>query len=188
VYKLTRTTKEVEVNLEINSSREININSGNGFFDHLLSSLFFYSGFGVNLIVKGDLETGFHHSAEDIGITLGQLLNEMLQKSDYQRYSQIYSPMDESLILIVSDISNRPFLSYDINFDMPQIANFPLELIEEFILALVNNAKITMHIKMINGKNNHHKAEAIFKGIGRTLAIHFKQSFQGVQSTKGMLI
>jgi imidazoleglycerol-phosphate dehydratase len=112
----------------------------------------------------------------------------MLQKSDYQRYSQIYSPMDESLILIVSDISNRPFLSYYINFDMPQIANFPLELIEEFILALVNNAKITMHIKMIDGKNNHHKAEAIFKGIGRALAIHFKQSLQGVQSTKGMLI
>jgi len=186
--KLIRKTKEVEVDLEINNSSDINISSGNGFFDHLLNSLFFYSGFGVNLKVKGDVETGFHHSAEDIGITLGQLFNEMLKDRNYQRYSQVYSPMDESLILIVSDISNRPFLACDVDFDMTQIANFPLELIEEFLIALINNSKITMHVKMISGKNNHHIAEAIFKGIGRSIANHFNKSLKGVQSTKGMLI
>lgn len=188
MYKLTRITKEVEVKIEINKTKNINIDSGNGFFDHLLNSLFYYSGFGVNIKVEGDLKTGFHHSVEDLGIALGQLFNEIFNKEKFSRFQEVYSPMDEALILLVSDISNRPFLAYDIRFSTSQIADLPLELIEEFLIAFANNAKITLHVNMINGKNNHHIAEALFKGLGRLIAKHFNHELEGVQSTKGKLI
>lgn len=188
MYELVRKTNEVEVNIKINKAKNINIDSGNGFFDHLLNSLFYYSGFSVDIKVIGDLQTGFHHSVEDLGIALGQLFNEIFSKERFIRFQEAYTPMDEALILLVSDVSNRPSLVYDVQFSASQIAGLPLELIEEFLIAFVNNAKITLHVKMISGKNNHHIAEALFKGLGRLLAKHFNNELEGVQSTKGKLL
>jgi len=188
VYELVRKTNEVEVNIKINKTDNINIDSGNGFFDHLLNSLFYYSGFGADIKVVGDLQTGFHHSIEDLGIGLGQLFNEIFTKENFIRFQEAYTPMDEALVLLVSDISNRPTLEYSVNFTMSRIAGLPLELIEEFLIAFVNNAKITLHVKMISGKNNHHIAEALFKGLGRLIAKHFNNELKGVQSTKGKLL
>ncbi len=188
VIEKKRKTAETEVSVKISDSNEIIINTGIGFFDHMLKLLAFHGNLGLEILAQGDLDTGMHHTVEDIGIVLGQALAELWQgKKGFNRYGHILLPMDEALLAIACDISGRPFLSLQCNFLTPIIAGFPVELVEEFFRALTYNAKLTLHIYQLAGVNTHHIIEAIFKGCGRVL----KQCFDGdeelIPSTKGVL-
>ncbi|MCS7008631.1 MAG: imidazoleglycerol-phosphate dehydratase, partial [Chthoniobacterales bacterium] len=139
---------------------------------------------------KGDLNVDFHHTVEDTGITLGSAISQALgDKRSIQRYGWIYLPMDEALARVVLDCSGRPFLRFSTIRDFPPVGQFPFQLVEEFSRALATNAAITLHIDLLEGRDSHHAAEAIFKGIGRALrmAIQFDPFVPGIPSTKGSL-
>jgi imidazoleglycerol-phosphate dehydratase len=185
---IERKTLETDIRVKVRNDKVIEIDSGNGFFNHLLKTLFFYAGIGIEIKVKGDFETGYHHSVEDLGIVIGKLFRSLIeQASGFNRYSSIYSPMDEALVLLVIDVSNRPYLNYQVDYSLPYIAQLPLELIREFLVAFVNNSRVTLHIKKIEGIDSHHIAEAIFKGLGRQLKEIFDTPNRELMSTKGVI-
>ena len=185
-----RTTKEsdifVQINLDGNNSTEIS--TGIGFFDHMLELFAFHAGISLKLQAKGDLQVCDHHTVEDCGIVLGECIKEALgDKKGIQRYGSFLLPMDETLVQIALDISNRPFLVYHAEIKREMIGSFSCEMVSEFLRALVNQAGITLHVNVLYGENDHHKIEAIFKGLGRA----FKQAIcitsDELPSTKGIL-
>ena len=185
-----RTTKEsdilVQINLDGNNSTEIS--TGIGFFDHMLELFAFHAGISLKLQAKGDLQVCDHHTVEDCGIVLGECIKEALgDKKGIHRYGSFLLPMDEALVQITLDISNRPYLVYDAEIKREMIGSFSCEMVSEFLRALVNQAGITLHVNVLYGENDHHKIEAIFKGLGRA----FKQAIcitsNELPSTKGML-
>ena len=182
---------EVVVKLNMDGSGMSVIDTGIGFFDHMLT-LFSKHGF-CNLAVecKGDLEVDGHHTVEDVGISLGQAIKEALgDKAGIVRYGTSFVPMDETLVLVSLDISGRPYLVYDVDAMLtPMIGSYDTELTEEFLRALCVHAGITLHVKLIHGKNSHHIVEAVFKALGRALgeAVQIDPRIDGVMSTKGML-
>lgn len=185
-----RTTKEsdifVQINLDGNNSTEIS--TGIGFFDHMLELFAFHAGISLKLQAKGDLQVCDHHTVEDCGIVLGECIKEALDdKKGIHRYGSFLLPMDEALVQIALDISNRPYLVYDAEIKREMIGSFSCEMVSEFLRALVNQAGITLHVNVLYGENDHHKIEAIFKGLGRA----FKQAIcitsNELPSTKGML-
>jgi imidazoleglycerol-phosphate dehydratase len=144
----------------------------------------------LNLNAKGDLKVDGHHTVEDTGITIGNCLSEALgDKVGIKRYGTAYTPMDETLAFVSLDISGRPFLVFDAEFTVDKVGEFDTEMVEEFFRALAFNAGITLHIKIMYGKNNHHMIEAIFKAFGRALkeAVSIDEKIKGVMSTKGVL-
>ena len=146
--------------------------------------------FDMVISCNGDINVDGHHSVEDIGIALGQAVKEALgDKAGINRYGTFFMPMDESLILVSMDISNRPYLVYDGGEMAPMIGDYDTELTEEFLRAFAFNAGITLHVKVLYGKNSHHKVEGIFKALGHALHIALSKNpeVQGVLSTKGML-
>ncbi|MBP3691815.1 MAG: imidazoleglycerol-phosphate dehydratase HisB, partial [Clostridia bacterium] len=152
--KIKRKTAETDIALEFkaNGSGKCKINSGIGFMDHMLTLFACHGGFDLTLNCKGDTEVDDHHSAEDIGICLGKAFKEALgDKKGIARYGDIILPMDEALILAAVDISGRATLNYDVNIKAKKIGSFDTELIEEFLIAFVNNAGITLHIKQLAG-------------------------------------
>ena len=184
------TTKEsdifVQINLDGNNSTEIS--TGIGFFDHMLELFAFHAGISLKLQAKGDLQVCDHHTVEDCGIVLGECIKEALgDKKGIHRYGSFLLPMDEALVQIALDISNRPYLVYDAEIKREMIGSFSCEMVSEFLRALVNQAGITLHVNVLYGENDHHKIEAIFKGLGRA----FKQAIcitsNELPSTKGML-
>lgn len=188
--KKRRTTKEsdifVQINLDGNNTTEIS--TGIGFFDHMLELFAFHAGISLKLQAKGDLQVCDHHTVEDCGIVLGECIKEALgDKKGIQRYGSFLLPMDETLVQIALDISNRPFLVYHAEIKREMIGSFSCEMVSEFLRALVNQAGITLHVNVLYGENDHHKIEAIFKGLGRA----FKQAIcitsDELPSTKGML-
>jgi imidazoleglycerol-phosphate dehydratase len=189
---LTRNTKETSIQLMLNldGSGNSQLNTGIGFFNHMLT-LFSSHGFmDLEVNCQGDLEVDQHHTVEDVGIVLGKAFHKALgDKQGITRYATEYSPMDESLSRIVVDISGRPFLHYDVNIPVEKVGQFDTELVEEFFRAFVNHAEITLHIQLLYGKNGHHIIESIFKGVGRALdqATQIQERIKGVRSTKGML-
>ncbi|NSW91047.1 MAG: imidazoleglycerol-phosphate dehydratase HisB [Firmicutes bacterium] len=187
-----RKTNETDISLSlvIDGEGKSKINTGIGFFDHMLNLLAKH-GF-VNLYVEasGDLEVDGHHIIEDIGIVLGQALKDALgEKKSIRRYGTSFVPMDETLVMVSIDLSGRPFLVFDAHFSSPRIGDMDTQLIEEFFRAVVFNSSMTLHIKVLYGKNDHHKAEAIFKAFGRALddAVKTDERITGVMSTKGIL-
>jgi len=189
---IERKTGETDIKLNINIDGEGKslINTGIGFFDHMLN-LFSRHGF-INLDVHaiGDLHVDSHHTIEDVGIVLGQAIKEALgDKAGIRRYGMAYVPMDEALAMVVIDLSGRPFLVFDADFSTEKIGNFDSQMVEEFFRAVAFNAGMTLHIKVLYGKNDHHKAEAIFKAFGRALdeAVKVDRRISGVMSTKGIL-
>ena len=192
VGKINRSTKETRIDVELNldGAGSAEINSGVGFFDHMLNLFAAHGQFDLKVACAGDLHVDGHHSVEDIGIALGAALKIALgDKRGLTRYGTFFLPMDETLALVSLDISGRPFLVCEIGQLAPMIGGFDTELVEEFLRAFAFNAGITLHVKILYGKNSHHKVEAIFKALGHALraAVALDEKIQGVPSTKGVL-
>ena len=189
IFRETRETKvEVEINLDGGGKTEID--TGIGFFNHMLNLFAAHGHFDLTVNCAGDLEVDGHHSVEDIGICLGAAIKTALgDKSGINRYGTFYLPMDEALAFVTLDISGRPFLVCELGELAPTIGNFDTELVEEFLRAVAFNAGITLHAKILYGKNSHHKVEAIFKALGHALriAVDINEKIHGVFSTKGIL-
>ena len=187
--ELTRKTDETDIFLSMNldGDGKCEIDSGIGFFDHMLKLFACHSGFDITLKCVGDTNVDGHHTVEDIGIVFGKLLNNLLgNKKGIARYSCSYVPMDESLCRTVIDISGRPYLSF--NADLSgRIGNLDAELICEFFRAVTSYGFITAHIDLIRGENSHHKAEAVFKSFARALSEAVKIVGNKIPSSKGVI-
>ncbi len=191
-FKLQRKTTETDIALRLNidGTGNANIDTGVGFFNHMLVLLAKHAQFDIDITCKGDLDVDAHHSVEDCGIVLGQALKEALgDKAGIRRYSTQFVPMDEALVMANLDISGRPYCVFHIQLDVPKVGEFDTELCEEFFRAFITNAGLTMHINMQYGKNAHHIIEAAFKATGRALreAVSIDPTIDGVMSTKGLL-
>ncbi|MBR5405083.1 MAG: imidazoleglycerol-phosphate dehydratase HisB [Oscillospiraceae bacterium] len=187
---VTRTTKETQitVTVRLDGKGESQIETGIGFFDHMLTALSRHSGISMQIRTVGDLAVDGHHSVEDTGIVLGQALNRALgDKSGIARYGSAYIPMDEALSFCALDLSNRPFLVFRGEFQNQMIGSYDACLTEEFFRALAVNAGITLHLDMLYGKNDHHKCEALFKAFAHALRIAVQETDGTVLSTKGAL-
>lgn len=193
ISEIKRSTKEtdISVRIDLDGKGEYNIDSGIGFFDHMLSALSKHSGIDMDIKCKGDLYVDAHHSVEDVGIALGTALKEALgDKIGIRRYGSARIPMDEALGVCDLDVSGRAFLVFDAEFGSDMIGAMDTQLFEEFFRGFAFNAGITLHIACPYGNNDHHKAEAMFKALARALreAVSTDERFAGsVISTKGVL-
>ena len=191
VIRETRETM-LALTIDFDGSGWADVESGIGFFNHMLTLLAAHGRFDLVLNCDGDIEVDGHHSVEDIGIALGQAVHKALgDKKGITRYGTFFLPMDETLVMVSLDISGRPFLVYDAGGAMtPMIGKYDTELTEEFLRAFAFNAGITLHVKVMYGTNSHHKVEAIFKALGRALHAAVKinpETADEIPSTKGML-
>ena len=190
MVEIKRVTKEtdIEIKLEINGSGKSDIQTGIGFFDHMLESFCKHSLIDLNIKCKGDIEVDFHHSVEDVGIVLGEALKkEIFPIKDMERFGEATIVMDEASVKCALDLSNRPFLVYNIPVS-EKIGEFDAELAEEFFRALSFNASITMHLIYERGKNKHHIIEAAFKACAVALRRAMTKNMRvGTPSTKGAL-
>lgn len=187
--QVIRTTKETDIKLNLNlDGGEIAVETGLGFFDHMLTSLFTHAGFGATLTAKGDLQVDCHHTVEDVGIVLGQALVKALgDKKGIKRFGSAHIPMDESLSFCALDISGRAYLVFEAEFKNQFIGNFDTCMIEEFFRALSTSAALTLHIKNLYGGDDHHKAESMFKALAYSLRKAVKIRGNAVMSSKGII-
>ncbi|EIZ2435548.1 imidazoleglycerol-phosphate dehydratase HisB [Listeria monocytogenes] len=188
----TRVTAETSIELSINldSQTESTISTGVGFLDHMLTLFAKHSRVTLNVKADGDTYVDAHHTVEDIGITLGLCLKEALaDKASINRYGSSYVPMDESLGFCALDLSGRSYLVFDAELTNPKLGDFDTELVEEFFQAVAFNTEMNLHLRVLYGKNTHHKIEALFKAFARALreAITINPEIKGVNSTKGVL-
>ncbi len=186
-----RKTQETEIRLEVDlDGGEAAISTGVGFLDHMLALLARHGRLGLRVEASGDLDTGAHHTTEDVGIVLGQALDEALgDRASIRRYGSALVPMDESLGECSIDISGRPYCAFDADLPATTIAGFDTDLAEEFFRAVANSGKLTLHIRVRSGTNAHHMIEAAFKAFARALreAVAIDPGESGVPSTKGTL-
>ena len=190
IGEITRTTKETDISirLDLDGTGKVNIDTGIGFFDHMLTALGVHAGFDLDVTVKGDLYVDGHHSVEDTGIALGQAFAKAIgDKAGIARYGSFYIPMDEALCFCSLDISGRPFLVYNAELTNEKVGEFDTCLAEEFFRAFAFNAGITLHIREEYGKNDHHIIEAMFKALAHALKEAVSISGSAVLSTKGVL-
>lgn len=187
--QLTRTTKETDIRLTLSlEGGPVEIATGIGFFDHMLTAFAFYGGLGLEVTAKGDLEVDGHHTVEDVGIVLGQAMRQALgDRKGIRRFASAYIPMDEALCLTALDFSNRPFLVFDAEIPQPMIGAYDSCLTEEFMRAFAVNSGLTLHMKCLYGKNAHHITEALFKSLGAAVKEAVQITGTGVTSTKGVL-
>lgn len=185
----SRTTKETDIKLSLClDGGEVSVSTGIGFFDHMLTALAFYAGFGLQLEASGDLYVDGHHTVEDTGIVLGQAFKEALgDKKGIRRFGSAFVPMDEALCLTVLDCSNRPFLVFNAPMPQPMIGQYDSCLTKEFMQAFAFNAGVTLHQKCAYGDNAHHITEALFKSLGLSLKEAVWVEGSAVVSTKGVL-
>lgn len=190
---LERKTAEtsIKIYLALDESEPVcEIATGIGFLDHMLTLFARHSRISFKCQADGDLEVDGHHTAEDVGIVLGKCLKAALgDKVGINRYGNEYVPMDESLGFVALDLSGRSYLVFDAEFENPKLGDFDTELVEEFFQAVAFNTEMNLHLKVLYGKNTHHKIEALFKAFGRALrqAIDINPNIKGVNSTKGVL-
>lgn len=185
-----RNTLETKIKVEINldGSGEAKIDTGVGFLDHMLTLMAFHGKFDLTILAKGDLCVDDHHTIEDIGICLGEAFKEAIGgRRGIRRYSTVYIPMDESLAYTSIDISNRPYLVFNVNFSDEKIGNMSTQMFKEFFRAFVNESRITLHINLLYGENDHHKIEAVFKSFARALKEGSEIISKEVSSSKGVL-
>jgi imidazoleglycerol-phosphate dehydratase len=189
--KIERKTKETEISLRLDlDGGEASAATGIGFLDHMLDLLARHGRLGMKLEAKGDLETGAHHTTEDVGIALGQALDQALgDRAGIRRYGSAIVPMDEALAECAIDISGRPLCVYEAALPEVSIAGFDAELAEEFFRAVASTARLTLHLRVRHGSNAHHMIEAAFKAFARALreAVSLDPDEPGVPSTKGTL-
>ena len=186
---ISRITKETNIRLALClDGGAISVSTGIGFFDHMLTALAFYAGFGLQLEATGDLHVDGHHTVEDVGIVLGQAFKEALgDKKGIRRFGSAFVPMDEALCLTVLDCSNRPFLVFNAAMPQPMIGQYDSCLTKEFMQAFAFNAGVTLHQKCAYGDNAHHITEALFKSLGLSLKDAVRVEGSAVVSTKGVL-
>jgi imidazoleglycerol-phosphate dehydratase len=189
---IERKTREttVRVELDLDGSGQSRVKTGLGFFDHMLELMAGHGLFDITVEASGDLQTGGHHTVEDVGICLGLALAEAMgDKRGIYRYGNMVVPMDEALALVALDLSGRPYFAYEGGPVGESIAGFDSSLVAEFFRALVNNARITMHARVLSGGDAHHTIEAVFKAFARALrqAVSLDPRATGVPSTKGVL-
>jgi imidazoleglycerol-phosphate dehydratase len=190
--KIERQTKETQIAVELNLDGEggAKIDTGVGFLDHMLTLFTVHGFFELNVSAKGDVEVDDHHTVEDIGICLGQALKKCLgDKAGISRYANSYVPMDEALVRVCVDLSNRSYLHFDVPMPEQKVGSFDTSLTKEFMRALVLNSGMTLHVDLIHGENTHHIIEAVFKALGRalSLAVQTDSRIQGHLSSKGIL-
>ena len=192
--EVTRNTSETEITLSLNldGTGKSNVSSGVGFLDHMLELFARHGKFDLDVTCKGDTHIDGHHSIEDIGICLGTAFSQALSDArGICRYSDVTLPMDEALVLCAIDVSGRSHLSYDITLPDRTVGTMDTELIEEFLQAFVRKAGLTVHIRMLDGKNTHHILEACFKSLARALraAVRIDHEFSDeIPSTKGVIV
>ena len=189
---ITRITGETQIELTLNLDGKgvSNTNTGVGFLDHMLAALAKHGLMDINVVCRGDLQTGSHHTMEDVGIVLGQAIKEALgDKASLVRYATFTVPMDEALCMVSLDISGRPYLAFNAAITPGLLGNYETEATEDFFRAVAVSAGITMHMQKLAGTNSHHIIEALFKAFARALdgAKKIDPRVQGVPSTKGTL-
>lgn len=187
---IERNTKETEIRIALNlDGGDVEVSTGIGFFDHMLTAFGVHGGFGLKVNVTGDLEVDTHHTVEDTGIALGMAFKKALgDMSGIERYGTFCIPMDESLAMVSLDISNRPFLVFNASFEQELCGDYETCVTEEFWRAFAMNSGITLHINVPYGSNSHHQIEAIFKAAAHALRMAVKKNEDGsVLSTKGVL-
>ena len=192
IAQIQRKTKEtnIQVKLNLDGSGNSVINTGIGFFNHMLEGFSKHGFFDLNLNCEGDLAVDCHHTIEDCGIVLGNAIREALgDKSGIKRFGSCILPMDESLVLCAIDLSGRPYLVFDGEFTTEKIGYMDTEMVKEFFYAISYSAGMNLHIKVLTPGNNHHMAEAMFKAFARALdeAVSRDPRVQGILSTKGSL-
>ena len=193
VARIARPTKETDIDLSVglDGTGKTDVETGIGFFDHMLTAFGRHGLFDLQVRCKGDLEVDGHHSVEDTGIVMGQAFAQALgDKRGIRRYGFAYVPLDEALSRVVIDLSGRPGLVFEAPFTAPMIGELDTQLIREFFQGFVNHAQVTLHIDNLRGINAHHQAETIFKAFGRALrmALEPDPRMSGViPSTKGTL-
>lgn len=190
--EITRKTKETDifVNLNLDGTGKSEINTGIGFFDHMLEGFSKHGFFDLTCKVTGDLNVDGHHTIEDTGIVLGQAIKAAIaDKKGIKRYGYFILPMDESLVLCAIDLCGRPFLQFDCNFTADKVGDMETEMAREFFYAISYSAGMNLHIKMLTPGNNHHMLEAMFKAFGKALdmACGYDERVTDVLSTKGSL-
>lgn len=188
---VTRRTAEtdIELRLVLDGAGEADVQTGIGFFDHMLTAFARHGLFDLTVRVDGDLHVDGHHTVEDTGLCLGQALHAALgDKAGIQRFGSVHVPMDDALVLAALDLSGRPYLAYDLT-PAGRIGQFDAVLAEEFFRAFATTGGVTLHVRQLAGKNEHHIIEAAFKAVARALkdAAAFDPRVKGVPSTKGML-
>lgn len=186
---IARNTKETQVSVSVDlDGGGVEVSTGIGFFDHMLTALGFYAKMGLNVQVHGDLEVDGHHTVEDTGIVLGQALRQALgDRAGIRRYGSAYVPMDEALAFTALDFSNRPYLVFDAPMPQERIGSYDSCLTVEFMRALAVNSGLTLHQKCLYGENAHHITEALFKSLGMAIRDAVSVQGDGVTSTKGVL-
>lgn len=185
-----RNTLETKIKVEINldGDGKAQIDTGVGFFDHMLTLLAFHGKFDLTVLAKGDLYVDDHHTIEDIGICLGEAFKKAIgDRRGIRRYSTVHIPMDEALAYTSIDISNRPYLVFNVNFSDEKIGNMSTQMFKEFFRAFVNESRTTLHINLLYGENDHHKIEAVFKSFARALKEGSEVISDNISSSKGVL-
>lgn len=190
--EISRTTTETNINVKINldGKGSYGLDTGVPFLDHMLALWAKHGMFDLEIEAQGDIEIDDHHTVEDIGICLGRAISDALRdKAGIRRYGTAFVPMDESLAMVVVDISGRAYLAFDAAMPTQKVGDFDTELVEEFLRAFANQGEMTLHVRLLEGKNTHHIIEAIFKALGRALreAVSIDERIEGVMSTKGQL-
>lgn len=192
IVTVSRKTKETDISLTLNldGTGVSKIDTGIGFFDHMLDGFTRHGLFDLELTCKGDLNVDCHHTIEDVGIVLGQAIKEAIgDKKSLKRYGSRMLPMDDALVLCAIDLSGRPYFVYDCEYSMPSIGEMDTEMIKDFFYSVSYAAAMNLHLKQLNGTNNHHIAEASFKAFAKALdeATMIDERIDGVLSTKGSL-
>lgn len=187
-----RDTRETRITLSLNldGTGKASVNTGIGFFDHMLEGFARHGFFDLDLSVEGDLNVDSHHTVEDTGIVLGTAIREALgEKTGICRFGSMILPMDETLVLAAVDLSGRPYLNFQAEFTVPKLGDMDTEMAREFFYAVSYSAAMNLHLKVLDGGNNHHMMEALFKAFAKALdqAAGKDQRIQGVLSTKGSL-
>ncbi len=189
IHRVTGET-DVSLSLSLDGTGAGERNTGVGFFDHLLDAVARHGGMDLDVQVRGDLETGPHHTVEDTGLALGQALDDALaDRAGLRRFGHAVVPMDEARAACAIDVSGRPFTAFEGSFPSERVADFDTDLTEEFVRAVANTAKLTVHVRVEAGANAHHMVEASFKAFARALreAVSEDPRVEGVPSTKGVL-
>ena len=179
---------KIKVDLDIDGNGKAEIDTGVGFLNHMLTLMAFHGKFDLTVIAKGDLYVDDHHTIEDIGICIGKAFKDAIgDRKGIRRYSTVYIPMDESLAYTSLDISNRPYLVFNVNFTHEKVGNMSTQMFKEFFRAFVNESRITLHINLIYGENDHHNIEAVFKSFARALKEGSEVISHDISSSKGVL-
>ncbi|MGD8472229.1 MAG: imidazoleglycerol-phosphate dehydratase HisB [Desulfobacteraceae bacterium] len=190
--EVERKTNEtaIRVSLKLNGSGQSEISTGIPFFDHMLTLLAVHGFFDLEVKAKGDLEVDFHHTVEDVGLVLGNALDQALgNRKGIKRFGHAVTPMDDALAAVTVDLSKRPFLAYHVPVQTTSATGFNLVLVKEFMRAFVNRGGLNLHVNVSYGENEHHIIESIFKALGRALdqAVARDERIKGVRSSKGSL-